>query len=398
MISWQKVVTGDKETRVLEHSPIEEYKGKLRINIEKGLMRSVLENDREVIEHGRLIADSVNQGINSFTPSLIFDQLVKNYSLAKSILGESIIRAMTGYEPGLVEKNIKLPEFQRELLSRIQEKFEKLKDEKLIDKEGSVTEKGIDLASLILYTEELDNLTPKGITGERLHKHEHPYGMKDEIRAFRKDKYRDISLRKSIKKAIARGHEELMIEDLVSQKRKSRGQRFIIYGMDASGSMKGEKLEQSKKAGIALAFKAISGKDLAGLIVFGTSIKSSVPPTDDFTQLLKEMTRIKASAQTNISQTILESIKLFPKAKGAKHLILLTDALPTKGEKPEQESISAASSASASGITISLVGIKLDRKGTEIAQKIVEAGKGRLYIAKDLKEIDKLVLMDYYST
>ena len=35
----------------------------------------------------------------------------------------------------------------------------------------------------------------------------------------------------------------------------------IIYGLDASGSMKGNKLKAAKKAGIALAFKAIEEKN-----------------------------------------------------------------------------------------------------------------------------------------
>ena len=49
------------------------------------------------------------------------------------------------------------------------------------------------------------------------------------------------------------------------------------------------------------------------------------------------------------------------------------------------------------GITISLIGIKLDKKGESLAKDIVSLGEGRFYVVRDLEEIDKVVLEDYYS-
>ncbi|MBI4438902.1 VWA domain-containing protein [Candidatus Woesearchaeota archaeon] len=360
-------------------------------------MRSVIENDKTTIEQGKLIADSINQGLNSFTASELFQHLVKNYSLAKSIFGETIIRRLTGHEPGTIQKNINLPEFRKELLSNIEENLEKLQDENIIDKEGRITEKGIDLAALIMYTTELEALATKGLAGESTHKKPHAYGLKDDIKSYNREKYRDISIRKTIRKAIARAHQEIQPEDLMSHKRKGKGQRHIIYCLDASGSMKGEKIEKCKKAGIALAYKAITEKDHAGLVIFGTKVKEAISPTQDFTELLRAITKAKATAQTNIAETIRESEKLFPKEKGTKHIIMITDAIPTKGEKPIQETLEAASEAAHAGITISVIGINLDQKGTETAEKIVDIGKGKLYMAKDLHDIDKIVLLDYQS-
>ena len=53
--------------------------------------------------------------MSAFTPDLMFEQLVQNYSLAKQIYGESIIRLISGYEPDYVKKNIGIPEFKKEL-------------------------------------------------------------------------------------------------------------------------------------------------------------------------------------------------------------------------------------------------------------------------------------------
>jgi len=389
------VITGS--TEVKEYSPIDEYTGALSPNFDRGLMRSVIENDQLTIEHGRLITDSINQGMMAFTPSMLFEHLVKNYSLAKNIFGEAIIRRLTGYEPGSIEKNINLPEFQRELLGKIEERFGELKEEGLLDSEGAITEKAVDLASMILYTEELDKIAPKGSAGDKIHRKQNPYGLKDEIKSYTKGRYRDIAIRKSVRKAMLRGHKEIQLEDLMSYKRKSKGHCSIIYGLDASGSMKGKKLEKCKKAGIALAYRAIEQKDSVGLLIFGADVKAAVKPSQDFTGLLREIAKARASAQTDIAGTIREAARLFYGSKVSKHLVLITDALPTKGAEPEQETLDAAAMASAEGITISLVGIGLDSKGRELAEKIVERGNGRLFIVKDLEEVDSIVLMDYYG-
>ncbi len=95
--------------------------------------------------------------------------------------------------------------------------------------------------------------------------------------------------------------------------------------------------------------------------------------------------------------TIKRAIELFPSEMVTKHLILLTDALPTVGKEPEKETLEAVSSARTNGISISLIGIKLDNKGKKLAEKIVKLSEGRLYIVKDLKNLDKVVLEDYYS-
>ncbi|MBI2575146.1 hypothetical protein HYV82_04650 [Candidatus Woesearchaeota archaeon] len=193
----------DSSVNVKSYSTIEEFKGKLEINLDRGLMRSVVENDKSTIDSGKLIADSINQGLSSFTVSSVFEQLIKNFSLAKSLFGSSVIRLLTGYDDEFVGRNIRLPEFQRELLKRLEEKIESLRQEGLIDRDGAITEKAVELASLILYTEELDKIAPRGSEG-RVQKTADPYGVKDEIKGFRNERYRDIDLRKSVRKAVMR--------------------------------------------------------------------------------------------------------------------------------------------------------------------------------------------------
>ena len=109
-------IFGSSPVPVDQTSNVEEKTGKLDHQThEPKLMSTVLPNDKKAVDQGRLIRDSINQGISSFTPDLFMEQLVKSYSLAKKIYGESLIRLISGYDPNYLKRNIHIPEFQREL-------------------------------------------------------------------------------------------------------------------------------------------------------------------------------------------------------------------------------------------------------------------------------------------
>ncbi len=393
------VIHFDRQTEIKKIKTGSERKGKLSSQEkENKLMRTVLNNDKNKIKEGTIIKEALNVGLNAFTPDLLFEQITKNYSVAKKLYGPKLIRELTDYNPGYVDRNIKIPEFQREVRKNITKNVEKLKKEGILEKDGAISEMGYKLASLILYTEELDKLIPKGFFGRKVHKDSYIYGDKEDIKDYKKgDRYRDLAIKKSITLAIRRGSSQISKDNLKSHERQSKGQIYLIYALDSSGSMKGKKIEACKKAGIALAFKAIDERDKVGLMVFGSEIKEKIMPTLDFRMLLDRITRIKAAKETNLAKTIKEAVNMFPRKEATKHLMLITDAMPTVGKNPEKETLEAVSLANASGITISLIGTGVDKKAVELANKITSLGKGKLYVLKDLENLDRIVLEDYYS-
>jgi Mg-chelatase subunit ChlD len=401
-LNWKKkeMIYFDSRQEFLEKENIDEMTGKLSSQQdERKLMHSVLENDKETIEKGKLIQDSLNQGLSSFTPDLMYQQLINNYSMAEHIYGPSILKLATGYNPDYIQKNIRIPEFQRELKFRIERNIEKLKDEHILGKGNEISDKGIELASLVTYFEELDKINPKGFFGQNVHDKPSTYGSKEGTRTYKTgDRYRDIAIKKSAKLAIRRGHKHLEKKDLKVFERQSRGQKYIIYALDASGSMKGSKIGACKRAGIALAYKAINEKDKVGLIVFGSDVKNVIAPTKNFLHLIKGITAAKASRETDMVSTLRKAIDVFPNEDVTKHLIIITDALPTTGKDPEKDTLQEVSIASNKGITVSIVGINLDEKGKNLAEKIVELGNGKLYVIKNPENADKVVLEDYYSS
>jgi len=351
------------------------------------------ETDLE-LEAGRTASSAFSHSVMMFQPDMMYENMVKDYKLAKNIYGERIIRQVTGQDLETVEKNIKLPEYKRELKKQINDNINKLKEEGILDNEYSLTEKAAKLAALALYVDELEKLYPRGLGEKELEKLSN-IGETKYMRQYAKgDRFRDISISRTVKTAVRRQHAHLDVKDIRVAAKTEKGRIYVVYALDASGSMKGDKIDSCKKAGIALSYKAIDARDYVGLMVFGKDVKHRTAPTRDFQNLLQTIATIRAESQTDIAKTIRESIELYPRDDVTKHLVLITDAMPTYGDDPEKDTIEAAELARRNGITISIVGISL--KKTELAEKIVKIGDGKLYVAGDTKDIDTLVLQDYY--
>jgi Mg-chelatase subunit ChlD len=382
--------------KIEEASTIEEFEGSSSSQEDK-LMQSVVENDEETVKDGRLVSEVLHQGFSSFNPDMMFEQITKDYATAENIYGEKLLRLVSGYDPSYIKRNIKIPEFKKELLEKITRQMESLKDKKIVLRDGTFTEEGFKLAGYVMYMDEIDRLHPEGFSGEKVHKKNSHYGEKEDARMFRHgDRFKDIAIKASVKTAIRRNHKTFTKHDLKTWERKRRGSVYVIYVLDASGSMRGAKIEVAKRAGIGLAFRAIQNKDKVGLVVFGKEIKEEIPPTTDFKRLLHAIAKIRPSKETDMVASLKKSIEMFPPKKVTKHIVLLSDALPNIGEDPERETLEIVSQAHAEGITISVIGINLDTQGKDLARRIATIGEGRCYIAKANEEIDVLMLEDYY--
>jgi len=389
---------GEKKEKFSEAEKIEELSGKMGRSDEKGLMHSVLENDRESIGAAKLLSESLNYSIPLNADSIL-EELVSNYKLAKSLYGKIFIREITGFSEEYVENNRRIPEFRAELKKRIENRIRFLKKSGLIEND-TPTEKGLELAAYINYIEEIDAAASRGLFGKKASMKKAKEGERTESHLYKRDRYRDIDIAGTVKLAIRRSHQSIESKDLKASERESRSAIRIVYALDSSGSMTGEKIEQCKKAGIALSHKAISDNDSVGLVIFGRDVKKSIPPTKDIHLLLREIMAIRPHGETDIASAIAEAARILSSQEknSAKHLILITDAMPTRGETPEEDTKRAASAARSAGITISIVGIKLDRKAEEFAEKIVLMGKGRFYRAREIANLDRIVLEDYYRT
>ena len=351
------------ETELGELDSLQEIEGNLKNTFSDALMKTVLENDKKSVDNGKVLKDAINYGMSAFNPDLMFEKLVSNYREAEQIYGKKLISFVSGYDCSFVKRNIHIPEFIRELKSRLEEGIQNLKQEGLLDEEGNILEKGYEIAALSIYIEELDHLRPAGSMGELVHKDRSSYGERGEVHQFKQgNRYKDIALKASMNVALRRGHQFIEVEDLRVFERKAQGQLQVIYAMDVSGSMRGSKIDQAKKAGVALCFAGVENRDKIGLIVFNDQIVAKLSVGSTFGDLLKTISRSRPGRETNITLVLQRAQTLFLPQEGTKHLILLTDAMPTVGKQPQQEVLAEIAKLRNAGITTSIVGIGLEKK------------------------------------
>ena len=386
---------GDRKD-ILPSEEVEKLDGSLERSKDKEekLAKTVIEDDGAEAD-GKLLNEAIDRGI-SFNSEIMFNNIVSSYKNVRDIYGETFIRELTGYDSKYLDRNAKIPEFQRKIKDVLNKKIEEMKKNKLITKTGQPSNAGVKLASISLCIQELDKITPKDVIGEKVQENYSLYGQKyhGDDYSSRKPRYRDIEMKRTVKTALRRGHPTIEKEDLKFARRKSKGSIYVVYGLDVSGSMKGPKLNVAKKSGVALAYKAISQHDKVGLIAFNSEVVKELRPVSDFNFFLDNIVNLNASKETNLVHAIDKAIELFPSGDATKHLVLLTDAVPTVGDS--NQTIEATMRAKAANITISIVGIKLT-EGLELAQTIVEVSGGKLYVVRNLDEVESIILEDYYS-
>jgi Mg-chelatase subunit ChlD len=387
----------DKNTKIQEQmEQAEELDGKLGSSDTQALMKTVLENDKTEVEDGKFVNEMINQNLSSFQPDIMMQQFVQNYKNAEKIFGESLIREATGMSSSTIERNIRLPEFQRDLKSKLSAKARELEDKGLLSRKGEILEQGKTLAQIQLFTSELDQLQAHGIRGERFHKKTDRYGdITDDRRFTSSDSFKNIAWKKVIKQVVRRGHDKIHKEDLRTHTRQAKGEVCIIYALDASGSMRGKKIAMAKRAGVALAYKATQNNDKVGAIIFSNDIQNQVHPTTNFLELLECFTEITASKQTDMAKAIEESLAMFPKTQVTKHLLFITDGQVTVGADPKKHCLEAAGKAASAGITISIIGLNLDPTTIDFVHELTGLSKGKVYVVDTVDNLDTLVLRDY---
>jgi Mg-chelatase subunit ChlD len=379
----------DDDVKVEDGEEAEELPGKMGSDPEEQrLMHSVMENDEQTINDGKLVQDALNAGIGAFTPDILFEKLVKNYEETAEMYGETILREITGFEPSSLERNVRIPEFRRLLKDQLSQRLKQLQERGVLDSQYGITDQGFLLGALVLIKDELDHLLATGF-GKREWK-EHRDEHSDDVTAHKR-RYRNFTLERTLAVMAKRGRNEIRREDMRYREQQSEGKISIIYALDASGSMKGKKLALAKRAGVALAYEAIRNNDDVGLVAFGSQIEVTIPPGKRFMELVQALTTLKAKRETDIANAIRTAIPLL---KGqSKHLVLLTDALHTTSS--EEDVLAAAEEAKAQRVSISIIGINLDAEGERLSQKVIDVTRGRFYRVQNLQEMDLLILEDY---
>jgi len=376
---------------------VEELDGDLDSSSSKDkIMHSIIPVQKDV-ENGNLINEALSKGLSSFNPDMMYQNLVNNFRTAKELYGETIIRQMTGYGNEDLERNMNIPEFQREVKESIKRNTKELIKEKILNNNGTICRDSFHLVKLSMLLE-LDNFCSKSNFGKEIIDQKDIHGENDETINYKKGMpYKDISVKASTKVALRRKHEKLDISDLRTITKKSKNKNSIIYALDASGSMKGQKIKMSKQAGVSLAYFALDNHDEVGMVIFSKDISKNQNLTSDFNLIINNLIDVVAKGKTDIVKALEKCLDLLDNSSNNKHVVLITDGLANVGDDPTKEVLSSVMKLKSQKITVSVIGIDVDKEGEKLGRKITELSGGNLYIAKPTDDLSSIVLQDYNS-
>ncbi|MFQ3593192.1 MAG: VIT domain-containing protein [Gemmataceae bacterium] len=137
--------------------------------------------------------------------------------------------------------------------------------------------------------------------------------------------------------ASEKGYATLLISPRFSLGSEAPIAQDIVLVIDTSGSMRGEKMEQAKKA-LKFCLNKLGPKDRFGLIQFATGVsrfeEKLVPvEADQLTKARKWIDELQATGGTNIDGALASAFELRPKGDDRPYTIaFFTDGQPTIGE------------------------------------------------------------------
>lgn len=163
--------------------------------------------------------------------------------------------------------------------------------------------------------------------------------------------------------------------------------RDIVFVIDRSGSMAGEKMEQGREA-LRMGIDMLAGEDRFGIVDFASEVESFRPePTpasrDNRTAAKEYVTSLRAAGSTNINDALMKALDLVKPDDGRLPMVFfITDGLPTVGELRFDRIIENAKGRAARP-RIFVFGVGSD-VNTEFLDRLAEEGRGaRDYVAPD---------------
>lgn len=165
----------------------------------------------------------------------------------------------------------------------------------------------------------------------------------------------------------------------------------IVFVLDRSGSMSGEKIEQAKNA-LKFCINNLNREDKFNLITFSSDVdkfademlqseKGNVNDALDF------ISGITATGGTNIHDALLEALELFSDSGRAKSIVFLTDGKPTVGTTNIEKIQDAVKDDNEEDIRIFVFGVGYD-VNTHLLDKLSDQNNGASEYVRPEEDIE----------
>lgn len=210
------------------------------------------------------------------------------------------------------------------------------------------------------------------------------------------DRFRDISLRDTIRQMLKNSRRQVEREDIMVNQRDLRSQKDILILLDLSGTMgQLEKLWYAKESALALALAGGRYGDRVGVISFSNRAEVVADLTRNTYNLTKKILDLDLheKAFTNIGYGLLLARNVFLRHRtngSNQHIILVSDGDATAPHpSPKQYALKEAAKTARWGITISCICLDGKSADPELMRRLAKSGKGRMYLVggDNLREV-----------
>jgi len=155
-----------------------------------------------------------------------------------------------------------------------------------------------------------------------------------------------------------------MISPQVEVAADKTSSKNIIFILDTSGSMKGEKIRQAKGA-LSFCLNSLNEGDRFNVIDFDDQIRTFKTglvraQKENIREALSFVDKCEAEGGTNINDALLTGLEQIEEASGASFIIFLTDGLPTVGQTDINTILKNVKGANQSSTRIFVFGVGYD--------------------------------------
>ena len=172
--------------------------------------------------------------------------------------------------------------------------------------------------------------------------------------------------------------------------------RDVILVLDSSGSMKGEKIDQARRA-LKFVLEHLNSEDRFNVITFATGLvpfANSLQTVSASSDAERFVDQIAAGGSTDINRALLEALSETDPNRPAT-VIFLTDGLPTVGEMDTQKILDNVNQAAGANVHLFTFGVG-DDVNTLLLDTLGEQHRGVSAYVRPGEKIDETV-SDFYS-
>ncbi len=336
-----------------------------------------------------------NRGTKGVSAKFFAKKIVENYKEAIASFDPELLEGLTGMRLVQLGELKNRPDSIRMVEQSIDSTLKSMRDDGLIDGDG-LTDSALDVIAFDLVDDELRVLGKLGYGEHRAHEKGGSV-FPIEPKPFEKGmSYRSISPRKSVAKAVRRGHSSVEACDLVAWEKGKNTSVDFVFALDSSGSMRGKKIDACKRAAIGLAFVSLHEGDRTSVLSFNKKSHRVVSFGESLFSFSKNVASLAPTGTTDLGLGLREARNLLLSSglKNRKHIILITDGIPTEGKKPLEAALEEAYACKEAEVSVSVIGIGVDKDGEKNGRAIALIGEGQFYQVADVEKINEAVLSD----